>query len=224
MEIEIEEEKKVENKKPIVDKTTTSSNENNLNINDSKKREEDEEKKSINVMDESFLNKHMNKQTAGSSENVFTGDENKDKKEKENKEEPSREKRMEDMDYDDIADFLMEGLDWGVSKLSAYVAEESDSKNFEVKDEKLNKLKRQFSKILEKHDLRLSPEVLFAFTAILVFKSPVEKAFKVKKLKKKKKKEKDEVKRRSDKAKGDKKTGDSKSSEPIEDAEVISED
>lgn len=214
-----------DNIKSQVEATVQSSS---VKVGDDVLKNKPDEKSSINVLDGDYLENELKKKTSGASNNTPFGQDEKieqDNKEefKDTKEEPKNSQHDKE-DFDDLSSVIMDSLDWAVSRFSNYVAEHNNPKDFEVKDEKLIKLKRQLGRVLEKHSLKMSPEAMFAITAILVFKTPVEKGFKIRSTKKEaeranaKKNEskprKDNTERGSEKASSD--TG-------IEDAEIIEE-
>ena len=199
-----------------------------IKVEDDVLKNKPDEKSSINVLDGDYLENELKKKTAGASNNAPFGQdeksaENNKEEIKDTKEEPKQSQHDKE-DFDDLSSVIMDSLDWAVSRFSNYVAEHDNPKDFEVKDEKLIKLKRQLGRVLEKHSLKMSPEAMFAITAILVFKTPVEKGFKIRSTKKeaeRKNAKKNESKPRKDKAEG----GSQKASSDtgIEDAEVIEE-
>lgn len=86
-------------------------------------------------------------------------------------------------DLHDIAEFIMDALDLGVSQLSAAIAKEKDTLQYELPRDKKLRLSRQLQKILVKYNLKMSIELLFLVGLGLAYKTPILSAVKTRKKK-----------------------------------------
>jgi hypothetical protein len=90
-------------------------------------------------------------------------------------------------DLEDIAEFLIDGYEFGISELSGYISGE-DSSKYNIPNKRLVKLKRQLTLLLLKHRIKITIEMVFAASMLLYSVPQIKTAFKEKKIKKTSKK------------------------------------
>lgn len=87
-------------------------------------------------------------------------------------------------DFKDVADFLMETLDTGMSYVCAAIGKDLDKpEKYEISSSKKKKLSDQLARIFEKRQVKLTIEMLFAMSVVLIYSTPVREAFKSRSLK-----------------------------------------
>lgn len=98
---------------------------------------------------------------------------------------------MDDEDYKMMSDFAIELLDSGMGMLCSAIAKGGDPDKFKILDEKKEKLKNQFTRILTKHKFKVTIEFLFILSLGMSYRVPVQNAFKARSVNKKKKEDKE---------------------------------
>lgn len=197
----------------------------------------------INVLDEDFTEKFGSRnKTTESANNDFGKFENNSNNTSQQQGESAQQQSansgkpnegfLSAHDYEDVAEFVIDIIDGGISKGLAFIAKEdlSKSSKFEIKAEKKFKLRKQLSRIFEKHQVKISIEIIFFITLCLAYAPVTKDAFRLRK----ENEEKENSKSEKEKAKTDKKPENKKEPEPepkskyekitvITDAEIVEE-
>jgi hypothetical protein len=194
-----------------------------VSINFTNVKKDENQQETINVMDEDYMSKVVREKTSSTN-----NQKNQESKKEESDDSKSNYENTDtpelDFEYDSFAEFIIEALDFGASKAAMLIAKEENSSHFEVERKKKERLSKMLTKILEKNNWAISTEVLFAITAIMIFRSPFEKAFKVRKEKAKIEKEKLEKKENENRqGSGSKRSENRGSDTEIEDVVIVEE-
>lgn len=79
-------------------------------------------------------------------------------------------------DYEMIAEFLIDTLDWGGSSALMYVAKDKTDSPYTLSVAKKERLKKQLTRILIKSNFKMNFGVLFAFSLVLAYMKPLKAA------------------------------------------------
>lgn len=112
-----------------------------------------------------------------------------EEEEEEYDEEKEKKKEYTFEDYKDATDFGIELIDLVLSNSFRALAEEKETSEFELSEKKKEKLSGMLAKILHKHKIKLTIEVMFFLTLIMCYFQIAKKAWSMRKKKNKEKEE-----------------------------------
>ena len=101
-------------------------------------------------------------------------------KEQVKQEENEYSKELTVEDFQEVAEFLIDLVDFGVISLARFISKENTDQPFEVSEKKKRKLIKQLTLIAIKHKLNIGIELLFVATLLMVYVGPIKKAIKIK--------------------------------------------
>ncbi len=142
-------------------------------------KEPEPEKATVNIMDESFLDEHLEKKPI--EDNKGTSSEKKSIKETRSVSElkdvykKEEEESIDQLDYEDfamIADFCIEGLEVGTVTIFRWWAMDKSDTNYEMTESKKKKLKELLTKIFIRYAVKFPLIWLFIFTLLLAHITP----------------------------------------------------
>ncbi len=164
-------------------KSTKKPDVQDVDIDLKKEKQDDKIKQPINFLDKNFTSDMFkNKKNIETEEGSEEGKSSESTQEQEKK--PAATTNQEQLEgMDDIAEFLIDGLDVGISQLCGAIAKEKNTLQFELPREKRMRLSRQLEKIIQKYNFKVSLELLFLVSIALAFKTPILNAVKVRKKK-----------------------------------------
>lgn len=164
-----------------------------ISISDNLKDDENKKVK-ITFKDDSFLKDYVNQTTAEPPEEAI-GDEvasseplNKPISEIRKQiieEEQKQQDNFTADDYEMIAEFIIDGIDWGGSSLLMFIAKDNTDSAYVLSVTKKQRLKKQLARILIKMEVKFNFTTLFIISIILAYISPVKKALETRKIVKK---------------------------------------
>lgn len=147
------------------------------------------EKVKVNFMNKDFIKDYVSKKTVKSDEPTPGGESSSDKasddKEKETteelrerikKDEEAYEKQFTPEDFEEIAGFIIDLVDAGISTALRVWAKDTSSRNYELEKSKKDKLAKQGKLILIKHKLKWSVEFVFVLSLVIFYAGPIQKA------------------------------------------------
>jgi len=88
-------------------------------------------------------------------------------------------------DYEDIAEFIIEMFDTGMSTMLRFWCDDTSYNAYSIPKEKIKMLKKQLTLILIKYQQKFKIEFMFLLSLILVYSGPVKKAYDRRKMLKK---------------------------------------
>ncbi len=145
-------------------------------------------KAKINILDDEEVNIFEGRTEKNAEENQETLHKEEESEETETSETGSTAEEkikdsMEPEDYEAMSGFVLDLFGFGVEKICGMIARESDSSKFELNEKKKLKLQSQFSRILQKHNFKITIEFLFVVSLAMSYREPIQTAFKLKKKK-----------------------------------------
>lgn len=158
-----------------------------VDIENTPEKEESSNKQRVNFLNESFSNSFFKRKTEESkSEPVDETIKSEINSEDYYKEafSKSSEEVLDKEDFEDVAAVLIEALDTGMSYICAAIAKDLDKpEKYEIQDKKKRKLSDQLSRIFQKRQVKLTIEMVFAMSLVLIYSGPVKDAIKARGLK-----------------------------------------
>ena len=76
-------------------------------------------------------------------------------------------------DFQEVAEFFIDLIDFGVISLARFISKENSDQPFEVSEKKKRKLIKQLTLIAIKHKMKIGIELLFVGTMIMVYAGPI---------------------------------------------------
>lgn len=138
----------------------------------------------LNFKDDSFVDNIVGKKTIPFKEDkeVFKTNDATKLQEQIKQEEKDYTAQFTVKDFEEIAEFIIELIDTGVSTACKFIAKDTSDTAYMLANAKKKVLIKQLTMILVKHQMKFSITWLFVITAIIMFASPVKKAFDNRKL------------------------------------------
>lgn len=142
----------------------------------------------VNFMDKNFIKDYVGKKTVKSDEPTPGGEDKSDNKSSDSKEttddlrerikrdENAYEKQFTPEDFEEIAGFVIDIVDAGISTALRVWAKDTSSRNYELEKSKKDKLAKQGKLILVKHKLKWSVEFVFVLSLVIFYAGPIQKA------------------------------------------------
>lgn len=146
------------------------------------KVEDTKETVKVNFMDKNFIKDYVSKKTVKSDEPTPGSEDNVPKddiealREKIKREENSSEQQFTKEDFDEIAGFLIDLFDAGISTALRVWAKDTSSRHYELEKSKKDKLAKQGALILVKYKLKWSIEFVFVLSLLIFYAGPIQKA------------------------------------------------
>ena len=147
------------------------------------------EKVKVNFMNKDFIKDYVGKKTVKSDEPTpGSGEEDssnstsgKDETTEElrqriKKDEEAYEKQFTPEDFEEIAGFVIDLVDAGISTALRVWAKDTSSRHYELEKSKKDKLAKQGKLILIKHKLKWSVEFVFVLSLVIFYAGPIQKA------------------------------------------------